>query len=151
MLSFPATFVQCEGETFVSYKTVLFESFNLPLLCFVHFIKMSVAMASAKRHSHTKTRNSMKSCLFGTLCKLKDLQTTSYDDVMHPTTGCEVTDENCIYLQPVNDLIKIVSEKVIEIWVKASIRVVSKRTINGRLRTTTTTVCQWRNPLIVRA
>ncbi|GBM88651.1 hypothetical protein AVEN_139605-1 [Araneus ventricosus] len=39
-----------------------------------------------------------------------------------------------VFIQPVDDLVKMVGEKVTAIWVKASQPVVSKRTVNGKIK-----------------
>ncbi|GBN56830.1 hypothetical protein AVEN_39286-1 [Araneus ventricosus] len=46
------------------------------------------------------------------------------------TTGCEMK----IVMFSRDDLVKVGSEKVTVIWIKASIPVVSKRTVNGKIK-----------------
>ena len=93
-------------------------------------------MASAKGHGRLKTRHSVNSSLFGAPCELKELQLPSYADIMrhYYWLRSEMDKNRDIYLQPVDDLIKMVGEKVTEIWIKASIPVASKRTINGKAK-----------------
>lgn len=85
----------------------------MPLLCFVCFIRMILAMVSAKDYGHVKIYNTVNIRHFGTLYKLKDMQSPRYTD------NCwlrSVIDESCdTYLQPLDHLIKKVDEKVIKI------------------------------------
>lgn len=63
----------------------------MPLLCFVCFIRMILAMANTKDYGHVKIYNTVNIRLFGTLYKLKDMQSPRYTDIMTTTAGCEVS------------------------------------------------------------
>ena len=93
-------------------------------------------MAGVKSRGRVKTRESVQSGLFGAPCELKDLQLPTYADIMRHYYWLrrDMDGSRDTYLQPVDDLVKMVGEKVTEIWMKASIPVVSKRTINGKIK-----------------
>ncbi|GBO42197.1 hypothetical protein AVEN_133399-1 [Araneus ventricosus] len=91
----------------------------------------------ARTETH-KTRSSVNINLFGVPYELKEMQLPSYADIMRHYYWLR-NENRDVYLQPVDDFVKVVGEKVAEIWVKASIPVVSKRTVNGKLKTITKT------------
>ncbi|GBL75958.1 hypothetical protein AVEN_234283-1 [Araneus ventricosus] len=86
-------------------------------------------MARAKGH---KTCGSVNINLFGSPCELKEMQLPTYADIMRHYYWLR-NENRDVYLQPVDDLVKMVGEKVTAIWIKASIPVVSKQTVNGRI------------------
>ncbi|GBM28975.1 hypothetical protein AVEN_40735-1 [Araneus ventricosus] len=75
--------------------------------CFIAFIKTILPMARAEAH---KTRSSVNINLFGAPCELKEMQLTTYADIMrHYWLRNENRD---VYLQLVDDLVKVAGEKV---------------------------------------
>ncbi|GBO38279.1 hypothetical protein AVEN_161331-1 [Araneus ventricosus] len=86
------------------------------------FIKAILPMARAEAH---KTCSSVNINLFGAPCELKEMQLSTYADIMRHYYWLR-NENRDVYLQLVDDLVKVVSEKVTAIWIKASISVVSK-------------------------
>ncbi|GBL55039.1 hypothetical protein AVEN_37295-1 [Araneus ventricosus] len=86
-------------------------------------------MARVEAH---KTRSSVNINLFGAPCEIKGMQLPTYADIMRHYYWLR-NENRDVYLQPVDDLVNVVGEKFTAIWVKASISVVSKRTVNGKL------------------
>ncbi|GBO32932.1 hypothetical protein AVEN_6335-1 [Araneus ventricosus] len=87
-------------------------------------------MARAEAH---KSRSSVNINLFGAPCELKEMQLQTYADIMCHYYWLR-NEHRDVYLQPVDDLVKMGGEKVATIWIKASIPVVSKRTVNGKIK-----------------
>ncbi len=92
-------------------------------------MKAILPMATAKAYN---TRTSVNINLFGALCELKELQLPTYTEIMRHYYWLR-NENRDIYLQPMNDLVKMVGEKFPAIWTKASITVVLKRTVNGKI------------------
>ncbi|GBL89083.1 hypothetical protein AVEN_255220-1 [Araneus ventricosus] len=79
-------------------------------------------MTRAEAH---KTRSSVNINLFGSPCELKEMQLPTYADIMRYYYWLR-NENSDVYLQLVDDLVKMVDAKVTAIWIKASIPVVSK-------------------------
>ncbi|GBM08312.1 hypothetical protein AVEN_101439-1 [Araneus ventricosus] len=64
------------------------------------------------------------------------MQLSTYADIMlhYYWLRNEIELRLNVYLQPVDDLVKVVGEKVTAIWLKVSTPVVSKRTVNGKIK-----------------
>lgn len=93
-------------------------------------------MASAKGHDQVKIRDNVKNSLFAAQPELKDLQLPRYADIILYYYWLQNVKEEIrdIYLQTEDDIIKMIGEKVTEILIKASIPVVSKRTIDEKIK-----------------
>jgi hypothetical protein len=61
------------------------------------------------------------------------LQLLTYAEIMRQYYWLQ-NENRDVYLQPVDDLVKMVGEKITAICTKATIPVVSKRTVNGKIR-----------------
>ncbi|GBM45225.1 hypothetical protein AVEN_63835-1 [Araneus ventricosus] len=84
-----------------------------------------------------KTRSSVNINLYGAPCELKEIQLPTYTDIMRHYYWLR-NENRDVHLQPVDDLLKAVGEKVTAIWIRyPSISVVSKRTVNEKLKTIT--------------
>ncbi|GBN78468.1 hypothetical protein AVEN_99549-1 [Araneus ventricosus] len=90
----------------VRYRT--FASFLTFYYCVLSaFIKAISPMARAEAH---KTHSSVNINFFGAPCVLKEMQLPTYADIMRHYYW--VRNENLdVYLQPVDDLVKMVGEK----------------------------------------
>ncbi|GBM10980.1 hypothetical protein AVEN_1317-1 [Araneus ventricosus] len=65
--------------------------------------------------------------------RIKEMQLPTYADIMRHYKWLR-NENRHVYFQPVDDLVEMVGEKVTAIWIKASIPVVSKRYVNGRIK-----------------
>ena len=79
------------------------------------------------------TRSSVSSHLFGAPWELKELQLPAYADTMRHYYWLQKENHD-VYFQPVDDHVKMVGDTVLAIWTKASLPVVSKRTIYGKMK-----------------
>ncbi|GBM63783.1 hypothetical protein AVEN_72206-1 [Araneus ventricosus] len=87
-------------------------------------------MARVEAH---KTRSSVNTNLFGAPCEIKEMLLPTYADIMRHYYWLRNENPD-VYLQPANGLVKMVGEKVTAIWIKTFIPVVSKRTVNGKIK-----------------
>ncbi|GBN04356.1 hypothetical protein AVEN_214727-1 [Araneus ventricosus] len=87
-------------------------------------------MARAETH---KTRSSVNINLLGAPCELKEMYLPTYADIMRHCYWLR-NENRDVYLQPVDYLVKVIGENVTSIWIKASIPVVSERTVNGKIK-----------------